>query len=420
MQTFLVGGAVRDELLGFPVKERDWVVVGETPETLLGKGFKPVGKDFPVYLHPETREEYALARTERKTAPGYRGFSVQASPGVTLEQDLLRRDLTINAIARDQRGQLIDPYQGQVDLELRLLRHVSDAFCEDPVRILRVARFAARYSHIGFRVAEETKDLMKSMVVSGEVDALVPERVWAEFVRSLGEMTPVAFIGVLRECGAFERLFPELEKLFGVPLSGEWSIETDAGRNALLALENAARITECSRIRFTCLVHDLGRGEVNHPDLFRDQDSVEAGWIVLSRLCDRLKVPGEYRVLAEKVIRCHALCHDIFTLSAEEILALLHLLKGLRKESNLRPFLVACEALNLGQKDRGTGRAAAGEFLLKCQTIAQSVSVQSILTEGFRAAEVGFQLERARILALKKFMDQCPQQDVRDCIEGKP
>lgn len=411
MQTFLVGGAVRDELLGFPVTERDWVVVGETPDTLLSRGFKPVGKDFPVYLHPVTREEYALARTERKTAPGYRGFTVQASPDVTLEQDLLRRDLTINAIARDEQGQLIDPYQGKKDLEHRLLRHVSDAFSEDPVRILRVARFAARYAHIGFNVAGETKELMKTMVECGEVDALVSERVWSEFVRALGEKTPGAFVNVLRECGAFARLFPEIEGLFGVSMSDDLYCEKDAGLNAILALENAVRITEFSDIRFSALTHDLGKGELTDRNQAGKFDPVQSGIAALDRFCARLKVPGTYRTLAEKTLRCHDLCYEIFSLSAEQIVDLLHRLNGFRKETNLNSFLLACEALSQLRKNQKTVGFPQREFLLDCQLVGQSVDVQTILKQGFEGADVGNELDKARILALENFLAKRSMQD---------
>lgn len=405
MQTFLVGGAVRDELLGLPVTERDWVVVGGTPEGLLKKGFKPVGKEFPVFLHPKTHEEYALARTEKKIAPGYRGFSIQASPEVTLEQDLLRRDLTINAIARDPEGRIIDPYGGQKDLELRVLRHVSDAFCEDPVRILRVARFAARYANLGFRVAPETQALMRSMVEAGEVDALVPERVWSEFARALGEKTPVAFITVLRECGAFERLFPEIERLFGVVLPPGFHVKRDAGRNALLALENACRITETPVVRFATLVHGLGlKGNRNaHPH--RSEASISAGLSDLKRLCKRLKAPGAYCGLAEKVLCFHDSCIDLFNLSAEQVVDLLQHLNALRKGGDLEAFLSACKALNLVRKDHVAENFPQGAFLRECQSAVLSVDAQSILDTGISGPALGAEIRRLRVLALEKLID---------------
>ncbi len=403
MQTFLVGGAVRDELLGLPVIERDWVVVGETPESMIVQGFRPVGKDFPVFLHPETHEEYALARTERKVAPGYRGFSVQASPEVTLEQDLLRRDLTINAIARDSQGQIIDPFNGRKDLELRLLRHVSDAFCEDPVRILRVARFAARYAHLGFRVAEETTALMRSMVDAGEVDALVPERVWAEFVRALEEKTPVAFFSVLRECGAFERLFPEIERLFhGSSPAGQ--DVANAGQNSLRALENAARISESPVIRFAALVHGLGNPGSVEADGNNAPDSSVAGLASLNRLCDRLKVPGIYRDLAAKVLRCRGLCANLFRLPAEGILDLLQRLGAVRKDADLEPFLTTCKALSIGVNPGVMNRFPQGDFLRKCQAAVLSVDGQAVSRRGLKGAAVGEELARLRVFALNNLL----------------
>ncbi|MGR9105366.1 MAG: multifunctional CCA addition/repair protein [Gammaproteobacteria bacterium] len=408
MQTFLVGGAVRDELLGLPVKERDWVVVGETPEVLLRKGFRPVGKEFPVFLHPETHEEYALARTERKIAPGYRGFSIQTSPEVTLEQDLMRRDLTINAIARDTEGRIIDPCHGRKDLELRLLRHVSDAFCEDPVRILRVARFAARYADLGFSVARETNALMKSMVEAGEVDALVPERVWSEFVRALAEKTPVAFITVLRECGAFERLFPEIERLFGLILPRGYRVK-DAGENALLALENASRITENPRIRFAALVHGIGASGEPETASCTDQDTIASGLAALNRFCARLKAPRAYHGLAEQVLACQELGNELFLLSAERILELLRRLKALRKGADLNPFVTVLTALSRGRKDHPPETFPQGEFLLQCQTVALSVDGKSALKQGLSGTALGAQVNRLRIAALNDLIDRTPQ-----------
>ncbi|MGD8514376.1 MAG: multifunctional CCA addition/repair protein, partial [Granulosicoccaceae bacterium] len=260
MKIYLVGGAVRDKLLGITPQERDWVVVGATPDDMLARGFRPVGKDFPVFLHPQSHEEYALARTERKTAPGYTGFAFHASPEVTLEQDLLRRDLTINAMAMDDDGSIIDPFGGQADLEAGLLRHVSPAFVEDPVRILRVARFAARFGKWGFKVAHGTNALMRSMVENGEIDALVPERVWKEFERALGEDMPTAFFKVLRGCGALARLFPEIDALYGVPQPAIHHAEIDTGVHCMLVLEQAVKLSADPRVRFAALTHDLGKG----------------------------------------------------------------------------------------------------------------------------------------------------------------
>ena len=302
MKTYLVGGAVRDTLLGLEVKERDWVVVGETPESMVARGFRPVGKDFPVFLHPVTREEYALARTERKTAPGYRGFAVHAEPDITLEQDLLRRDLTINAMASAESGEIVDPYGGLRDLDARLLRHVSPAFSEDPVRILRLARFAARFAPLGFTVAEETRELMRAMVTAGEVDALVPERVFAELAKALVEPVPMAFFEVLRSCGALARLFPEIEALFGVPQPPEHHPEIDTGVHTLLVLEQAATLSADPAVRFAALTHDLGKALTPPERWPRHWGHEKLGLPALETLCDRLKVPNAYRKDRKSVV----------------------------------------------------------------------------------------------------------------------
>ncbi|MDH3948278.1 MAG: multifunctional CCA addition/repair protein, partial [Gammaproteobacteria bacterium] len=289
MQIYKVGGCVRDELLGLPVKDRDWVVVGTTPQEMLDAGYKPVGKDFPVFLHPETHEEYALARTERKTAPGYTGFAFHAAADVTLEEDLLRRDLTINAMAETPAGELIDPYHGRDDLQHRLLRHVSPAFVEDPVRILRVARFAARLAEFDFQVAEETMRLMREMVSNGEVDALVPERVWQETVRALSEAVPTRFFEVLRECGALAKLFPELEQLYGVPQPPEHHPEIDTGVHTMMVLQQAARLSNDPAVRFAALVHDLGKGTTPPEEWPKHIAHEEQGVPLVKALCQRLK-----------------------------------------------------------------------------------------------------------------------------------
>ncbi|MGH8476562.1 MAG: multifunctional CCA addition/repair protein [Methylococcales bacterium] len=406
MQTFLVGGAVRDELLGLPVTERDWVVVGASSESLVQKGFKPVGKDFPVFLHPQTREEYALARTERKIAPGYRGFVTQASPEVTLEQDLMRRDLTINAMARDCEGRIIDPYRGQMDLSLRLLRHVSAAFCEDPVRILRVARFAARYAYLGFRVAPETEVLMRSMVEAGEVDALVPERIWAEFEGALQEKSPLAFIDVLRRCGAFGKLFPELERLFAHASNGDLNAASSAGQNSLRALENAARISADPMIRFAALVHGLGQSEQRGVEAREDTDRHAAGLGTLNAFCERLRVPAAFRVLARKVLTCQEIYRELLHLSAERLLDLLKRLNAFRNETDLKPFLSACEAIVSDPKNAAGGESARNEFLLECRTLAVSVDVRPILRQGIAGEAVGRELTRLRIAKLKGLIDR--------------
>lgn len=401
MKTFLVGGAVRDRLLGYPVKERDWVVVGETPESMIARGFRPVGRDFPVFLHPQTHEEYALARTERKTAPGYRGFAVHASPEVTLEQDLLRRDLTINAMALDDAGQLVDPYGGRRDLEARLLRHVSPAFSEDPVRILRVARFAARYATLGFQVADETRALMRGMVASGEVDALVAERVWVELVKALAEPTPAAFFAVLRECAALERLFPEIDRLFGVPQPVDHHPEVDAGIHTLLVLEQAARLSADSLVRFAALTHDLGKG-LTPPEFWpRHRGHEKAGLAALEDLCGRLKAPKVYQRLAEKVMRYHGHCHRAGELRASTLVDLLQRLDALRKNNQLELFLLACEADAKGRPGHEDQPYPQAEWIREAQRAALSVTTDALLEKGLRGEVLGRELRQLRIKAVR-------------------
>ena len=319
MEIYLVGGAVRDTLLGLPVKERDWVVIGETPESMVQQGFRPVGKDFPVFLHPQTHEEYALARTERKTAPGYKGFTVHAAPDVSLKQDLIRRDLTINAMAMTPQGQLVDPYGGQVDLEKRIFRHISPAFAEDPVRLLRIARFAARYGHLGFTLAEETKGLMQSMVTAGEVDHLVPERVWAELFKALNEKSPSAFFYTLKDCAALDKIFPEINCLFGVPQPEKHHPEIDTGVHVMLCLEQAAFLSSSPEVRFAALVHDLGKGVSPKSNWPHHHGHETQGLPILEKMCERLRVPNSFKALALQVMQYHTHCHRAFELRASTL-----------------------------------------------------------------------------------------------------
>lgn len=343
-EVYLVGGAVRDRLLGWPVDERDFVVVGARPETLLGLGFRQVGRDFPVFLHPLTHEEYALARTERKTAPGYRGFEVHADPAVTLREDLERRDLTINALAEDEAGGLIDYYGGQRDLRERRLRHVSPAFTEDPVRLLRVARFAARFAGLGFRVAEETLALMGAMVQGGEVDALVPERVWQELEQALAEPYPARFFEVLRACGALVRLFPELDALFGIPQPRQWHPEIDTGVHTLLVLEAAARLSTEPEVRFAALTHDLGKGTTPAERLPGHRGHEERSVVLVEHLCRRYRIPARYRDLARLVARFHGQVNHAEELRPGTILDLLEATDALRRPQRFEQLLMACQA----------------------------------------------------------------------------
>jgi tRNA nucleotidyltransferase (CCA-adding enzyme) len=406
MEVYLVGGAVRDELLGVPVKERDWVVVGATPAELERRGFRPVGRDFPVFLHPQTREEYALARTERKTGPGYRGFEVHCAPEVTLEEDLGRRDLTINAMARDRDGRLVDPYGGLSDLEERRLRHVSAAFTEDPVRILRVARFAARFAGLGFTVARETNDLMREMVAAGEVDALVPERVWQETHRALAEPRPDAFLEVLRGCGALARIYPEIDALWGVPQPERWHPEVDTGEHMLRVMRQAARLTDNPRIRFAALMHDLGKG-MTPPELWpRHIGHEERGATLVRRLSERLRIPTDFRHLAELTARWHGLAHRALELRPATILQLLEHCDAFRRPERFREFLVACEADFRGRPGWEARPYPEAELLASALDAASDVSVGADERRRLDGEQIGALLRRKRVTAIGVSLDR--------------
>ena len=397
MQIYLVGGAVRDKLLGLTPQDRDWVVVGATPQQMLDLGYRPVGKDFPVFLHPETNEEYALARTERKTAPGYHGFEFHADPSVTLEEDLQRRDLTINAMAEAPDGSIIDPFNGQEDLANGRLRHVSPAFAEDPVRILRVARYAARYGKWGFRVAHGTNKLMKEMVDSGEVDALVPERVWQELSRALGEETPQRFFEVLRGCGALARVFPELEALFGVPQPKHHHPEEDTGVHTLMVLEQAARLTPDTRVRFAALVHDLGKGTTPPAEWPRHIAHEHRGVALVRALCERLRVPNDYRDLALIVTRHHGVYHRAEELRPGTLLELLEAVDAFRRPERLEQYLLACEADSRGRTGFEERHFPQPDIIRSAFHAAQQVSAKAIVAEGFQGVKVGEVLHQRRV-----------------------
>ena len=400
MEVYLVGGAVRDELLGLPVKERDWVVVGATPEALLIQGYQQVGKDFPVFLHPHTHEEYALARTERKTAPGYHGFQVCATPEVTLKEDLSRRDLTINAMSRDAAGRLIDPYGGLSDLQGRWLRHVSPAFAEDPVRILRVARLAARHAALGFRVAPETLALMRAMVTHGEVDALVPERVWAETVRALGESSPERFIAVLRDCEALARIFPEIDRLFGVPQPPLHHPEIDTGIHLLLSLQQAVRLGADPLVRFAVLVHDLGKGTTPPAEWPHHIGHEAHGGQLVRDFCRRLRVPNDYRDLGVLAATYHTHCHRALELRPRTLLKTLQALDAFRKPQRFEQFLLACEADARGRQGYEERPYPQAERLRTAYRAAAAVAVSPLLAQGLSGAKLGEAVRRARLRAV--------------------
>ncbi|MGM0552520.1 MAG: multifunctional CCA addition/repair protein [Pseudomonadota bacterium] len=409
MQTYLVGGAVRDQLLGRPVHERDYVVVGATPEAMEAAGYRPVGRDFPVFLHPDTHEEYALARTERKTARGYHGFRFHVSPEVSLEADLERRDLTINAMAQADDGTLIDPYGGQADLDARLLRHVSPAFAEDPVRLLRVARFAAQLAPFGFEIADETRALMRQLVDSGEVDALVPERVWSECEKALKSPAPRRFVEVLREAGALAVLLPEIERLFGVPQPERYHPEVDTGVHTLMVLDQATRLSDSPEVRFAALVHDLGKGTTDPAILPSHHGHEERGVGLIRELAERLRVPNRYRDLAIRVARYHGLVHRVFELRPKTVLKLINGLDALRRPDNVEPFLLAVEADYRGRtgwEDRAYPQADAVRHAVAA---ASAVDPQALMARGHKGKALGDALQRERICAIAEALDDRPE-----------
>ena len=400
MEVYLVGGAVRDRLLGLPVRERDWVVVGARPGDLERDGYVSVGREFPVFLHPETHEEYALARLERKVGPGYRGFQTEYSPAVTLEEDLKRRDLTINAMAQRASGELIDPYGGQRDLQAKVLRHVSAAFVEDPVRILRAARFAARFSDLGFTVAPETNELMRRMVDAGEVNALVPERVWQETDRALGEARPDVFFSVLRECGALAVIFPELDALYGVPQPPRWHPEIDTGVHIMMAVRYAARIGASSAVRFAVLMHDLGKAKTAPDKWPSHRGHEEAGVPLVEALADRLKVPGTYRDLAVLGARYHAHVHRAAELRPDTVMKLLESTDALRRPDRFAELLRVCEADARGRTGLESQPYPQAQYLLEARKQAAAVTLSEDEREGLEGAQIGEQLRRKRLAVL--------------------
>lgn len=402
MKIYLVGGAVRDELLGLAVRERDWVVVGARPEELLDQGFKAVGKDFPVFLHPKTAEEYALARTERKTGPGYRGFDTMFSPDVTLEQDLERRDLTINAIARDEAtGQLVDPFHGQRDLKERWLRHVSLAFVEDPVRVLRLARFAARFAPLGFRVAPETMELVREIAARGELDALVSERVWQETQRALEMPAPRQFFEVLREGNALQAIFPEVHALFGIPQPEQWHPEIDTGVHTMMVLDQAAKLSDDPVVRFAALTHDLGKATTPTHELPRHIAHEERGVGIVEEMCDRLRIPNAYRELGVLVSRYHLHMHKVVELRPNTVLELLEHLDAFRRPARFELFLLACEADARGRKGLEQRDYPQQEYLRRARAVAASVTLSEEERAGLQGFEIAKRLHDKRIHALK-------------------
>lgn len=400
MQIYRVGGGVRDELLGLPVHDHDYVVVGATPQEMLAQGYRQVGRDFPVFLHPTTQAEYALARTERKTGAGHTGFVVHAAPEVTLREDLQRRDLTINAMARDAAGNLIDPYHGHADLEQRLLRHVSPAFSEDPLRVLRVARFAARFAPLGFTIAPATLDLMAQMVASGELDTLPAERVWAECARALLADTPAVFFTTLRACGALARLFPEINQLFGVPQPPQWHPEIDTGVHVMLVIDQAARLSPEPIVRFAALCHDLGKG-TTPPDLWPSHPGHEERSVALTRdFCARWRVPNDYRDLALLTARWHGHIHKVDALRDATLHDTLAALDAWRRPERFELFLLACEADYRGRPGFEERPYPQRAYCRAARLVTAQVALQPLLEAGYRHEELRDQLRQRRIAAL--------------------
>ena len=400
MKTYLVGGAVRDALLKLPVKDRDWVVVGATPEAMLAQGFQQVGRDFPVFLHPHSREEYALARTERKSGNGYTGFVTWSAPDVTLEQDLQRRDLTINAIAQRENGELIDPFHGERDLQARLLRHVSDAFNEDPLRVLRVARFAARFAHLNFRIADETQALMRQMAASGELSHLTAERVWKETEKALTSRNPQVYFQTLRDCGALEVLFPELDRLFGIPAPAKWHPEIDSGVHTLMTLTMAASLSDEIDVRFATLFHDVGKALTPPEKWPSHHGHGAAGVPLVEALCQRLRVPNAIRDLALIVTEFHDVVHTIERQSADALVALFDRIDAWRKPHRVEQIALTSEADARGRAGLESMPYPQGDYLRQAFALAQSVPTKAVIEAGFKGAAVREELTRRRIAAV--------------------
>lgn len=410
MKIYLVGGAVRDELLGLPVKDKDWVVVGATPQEMLDAGYQQVGRDFPVFLHPQTREEYALARTERKSGSGYTGFTCYAAPDVTLEEDLQRRDLTINALAQDDDGHIVDPYQGRRDLDNRLLRHVSPAFSEDPLRVLRVARFAARYAHLSFRIADETLALMRDMTAAGELEHLTPERVWKETENALTTRNPQVFFQVLRDCGALRVLFPEVDALFGVPAPAKWHPEIDTGIHTLMTLSMAAMLSPNVDVRFATLCHDLGKGLTPKALWPRHHGHGPAGVKLVEQLCQRLRVPNEIRDLAKLVAEFHDLIHTFPILQPKTIVKLFDSIDAWRKPQRVEQIALTSEADVRGRTGFEASDYPQGRWLREAWLVAQAVPTKEVVEAGFKGAEIREELTRRRIAAVANWKERrCPK-----------
>lgn len=406
MKCFLVGGAVRDELLGINSIERDWVVIGSTEQEMLSFGFNKVGKDFPVFIHPTTKEEYALARTERKTAKGYYGFKCDFSPQITLEEDLMRRDVTINALAKDAQGNIIDPFGGQQDLSNRILRHVSPAFIEDPIRVLRVARFAAKFAAFGFKVAAETIELMRTIVIQQELHHVTPERVWKEMEKALATDAPEQFFLILRECGALAVIFPELDKLWGIPQPVKWHPEIDTGMHIMLALQQASKLTTDAKIKFAVLCHDLGKGLTPPEILPKHYGHEELGVELINNWCKKYRVPNHYKNLAVKVAKWHTHSHMALELTSKKIFKLFMALDVFRQPSNLQDFLLACKADSLGRLGKEHNNYVQAEFLNYLFIETKKITAKQFLAQNITGIQLGEMIRSHQIKLISKLKKQ--------------
>ena len=411
MKTYLVGGAVRDKRLGLPVSDRDWCVVGSTPDEMLALGYKPVGRDFPVFLHPESGEEYALARTERKTGSGYHGFNFHADPTIGIEDDLRRRDLTINAMAIGEDGVLTDPFGGAHDLDARILRHVSEAFVEDPVRILRVARFAARFSAQGFTVADDTMALMAQMVDNGEADTLVADRVWKETAAALAADNPQVFFAVLRQCGALRKLYPEIDNLYGVPQPEKWHPEIDCGVHTMMVLEQAARLSPDSDVRFAALVHDIGKATTDRNLLPAHHGHEKRSMNLLKKMARRLPIPNTFRDLGLLVAEYHGHCHRVFELKPVTILRILQKSDAFRRPQRFEKFIVACESDARGRKGLEDQEYPQANYLRNALQVVAGISARDFSRDALSGIEIGKAIDKARLAALQEYksMSQPPK-----------
>jgi tRNA nucleotidyltransferase (CCA-adding enzyme) len=406
LNVYLVGGAVRDSLLGLPIKERDWVVVGATEQQMISLGFIKVGKDFPVFLHPDTKEEYALARRERKIAKGYYGFTCDFSPDVTLEEDLLRRDLTINAMAQNSAGDIIDPYAGNADLNNRIFRHVSPSFNEDPLRILRLARFAARYKYLGFMVAAETTQLMRQIVDANEIDALVPERVWKEFVLALGEKNPESFIEVLRSCGALKVIFPALDMLWGIPQTREYHPEIDTGVHIMMALQQACKISTNTKVRFAVLCHDLGKGRTKEQDWPSHKGHEELGIDPILAWCNKYRVPNAYRELAIMTSKYHLNIHRVLELKPKTVLKILTNTDAWRKEDRFLNLLLACKADATGRLGSEDNPYPQEEYFKQAIKAVKVLNIPKLIQGETDAKILVEKIQHARLAVLTQFKQE--------------